>query len=235
MRAHLLVIVISLCAIYAVQATPQRNTGLGTNSQNEDPTIQITIDNVFNASTQRPTTQSSRGAGFVVTPDPNYVPTSTPQTRTINQQKCTCVPYHLCDPSANTVGDTPNENENELTGFGKINVQFDPLDCVDLLDVCCISAAIRNESLVPKSVQNTTNPAAGQEPRLTGCGLRNVGGIDFELAGAVVSSCIRLISFHFGKYEKNRTFCIEPYLHQCPQAHRTFKEKRIQLSYFLDI
>lgn len=198
MRAHLLTIAISVCVIYAVHAKPQQNTGQSINSQTEDPTLQDTIDNVFNPSNdgqqqqQRPTTQSSRGAGFVVTPDPTYVPTSTPQTRTINQQKCTCVPYHLCDPKTNTVGDALSENENELTSFGKINVQFDPVDCVDLLDVCCVSGAQRNESLVPNPVKNATTKA-GQEPRLTGCGLRHVGGIDFELAGAVVSSSFRLI------------------------------------------
>ncbi|XP_055316155.1 phenoloxidase-activating factor 2 [Sitodiplosis mosellana] len=185
MKAFLLFAVISLSVIYAVNATPQRNRRQEIQSHDKDSAIQGTIDTIFNPPNggqeqqqqSQPRTQSSRSAGFVVTPDPTYMPTTAPQTSTVNQQNCTCVPYHLCDPNINMVGETANESKNEVTGFGKINVQYDPLDCVDVLDVCCVGAAQRNVSLVPKLNENVTTQEAG-------CGVRNVDGLDFELAGA---------------------------------------------------
>lgn len=142
--------------------------------------INLIVEAVFNTNggQQRQTTQPTRGVGVIVTPDPTYVPTTAPQTLTVNQQNCTCVPYHLCDPITNTVRETPNEDE--VTGFGKIDIRFDPLDCVDVLDVCCVGVAQREESIVPKPNENVPTQEAG-------CGVRNVGGLDFELAGAFVS------------------------------------------------
>ncbi|XP_055316143.1 uncharacterized protein LOC129575928 [Sitodiplosis mosellana] len=180
-KTYPLIAIISLTVIYAVNATPQRNRWQ--RQQNEDPALQDAIDMVFNTPNrgqqqqqQQSTTQSSRGVGVVVTPDPTYVPTTAPQTLTVNEQNCTCVPYHLCDPITNTVRENQSNND-EVTGFGLIDIRFDPLDCVDVLDVCCVGGAQREESIVPKPNENVPTQEAG-------CGVRNVGGLDFELAGA---------------------------------------------------
>lgn len=142
MKTYLLIAIISLTVIYVVNATPQRNRGR--QLQNEDPALQDAIDMVFNTPNrgqQQQQQQPSRGVAVVVTPDPNYVPTTAPLTLTVNEQNCTCVPYHMCDPNTNTVKETPNDNE--VTGFGLIDIRFDPLECVDVLDVCCVGTAQR--------------------------------------------------------------------------------------------
>lgn len=72
-----------------------------------------------------------------------------------------------------------SENDDDITGFGKIDVRFDENDCQDVLDVCCINDAQREESIRPKPVQNVPTQESG-------CGVRNVGGLDFELTGAYV-------------------------------------------------
>lgn len=186
MKTHLLIVIISLTVIYAVNATPQRSRW---QRQNEDPALQDAIEQVFNIppnGQQRPTQAPMRGVNFIVTPDPTYVPTTAPQMLTVNEQNCTCVPYHMCDPITNTVRETPNDDE--VTGFGKIDIRFDPQDCVDVLDVCCVGGAQREESIVPKPIENVPTQEAG-------CGIRNVGGLDFELAGAFVSRFLSYLGF----------------------------------------
>lgn len=49
-----------------------------------------------------------------------------------------------------------------------------------MLDVCCIGDAQREESIQPKPIANVPTQESG-------CGVRNVGGLDFELAGAFVT------------------------------------------------
>lgn len=183
MKTYLSIGIIYLTVILAVNTTPQRNRRQ--RPQNEDPNLQAAIENVFNIPSNGPTTQSTRGVGVVVTGVP-YTPTTAPQTLTVNEQNCTCVPYHLCDPNTNTVRDTPNDDE--VTGFGKIDIRFDPLDCVDVLDVCCTGGAQREESIVPKPIENVPTQEAG-------CGVRNVGGLDFMLAGATVSESLCLFYY----------------------------------------
>lgn len=137
-----------------------------------NPDIQAAIEKVFS-------TPPNRGFGVVVTPDPTFVPTTAPQTLlTDNNQQCTCVPYHMCDPSNNTVREMAEDNA--VTGFGLIDIRFDPLDCQDVLDVCCLGVNQREEPIVP--VQPTNKPT-----RAAGCGIRNVGGLDFQITGAFVS------------------------------------------------
>lgn len=74
-----------------------------------------------------------------------------------------------------------SENDDEITGFGKIDVRFDEDSCEAVLDVCCINEAQREESIQPKPIRNVPTQEAG-------CGVRNVGGLDFELAGAFVTT-----------------------------------------------
>lgn len=114
----------------------------------------------------------------IVTPDPNYVPTTSPLVLVKNQQNCTCVPYHMCDPQTNTV--IQPVNDDDVTGFGKIDIRFNDQECVDVLDVCCVGAAQREESITPPTKEGTITKEAG-------CGVRNVNGIDFQITGAVVS------------------------------------------------
>lgn len=142
---------------------------------------------------RNPTTSRTRGVDFVVQPvnDPDYVPPSSPRTPSASLQNCTCISYHLCDPRKQGTS-----NDNEVTSFGQINVL--DKDCDDFLDVCCIDAAQQEESIVPKPIENVPTQEAG-------CGVRNVGGLDFELTGATVSRTVQrkilgdsFVKFFFG-------------------------------------
>lgn len=165
----------------------------------DDPALISKIEEVFSRPTQDPT----RGVGVIVTPDPTYVPTSSPQTLTINEQNCTCVPYHMCDPATNTIK-SDTVNNDEVTGFGVIDIRFDNHDCQEILDVCCVGHATREESITPATPENVPTQEAG-------CGVRNVGGLDFELAGAVVSefeliqsiAILKIRSFFFQIFKDN--------------------------------
>lgn len=114
------------------------------------------------------------------------------------------IPYHKCNPIVNS---TPAEfspypvpvpvqsdssDDSDITGFGKIDVRFDENDCQDVLDVCCINDAQREESIRPKPIKNVPTQESG-------CGVRNVGGLDFELAGAYVSWWLEF-GCNFGKF-----------------------------------
>lgn len=74
---------------------------------------------------------------------------------------------------------TGGEDE-QFDGFGVIDVRFDQRECQAVLDVCCRGEFEREVTIPVKPVEQTPNRAAG-------CGIRNVGGIDFQLAGANVS------------------------------------------------
>lgn len=182
MKTHRIIAILSLTVIYTVNAIPQR-VRTRQSSNNNDPNVQDSIqDSIISeifASSPRPSSQSDRGAGFIVTPDPTFTPTSSPLMLNINEQNCTCVPYHMCDPNTNTVKN-PNADD-EVIGFGVIDIRFDPLDCQDVLDVCCVGAATREEPIIPKEKPDVPTQEAG-------CGVRNVGGLDFEVAGAFVST-----------------------------------------------
>jgi len=133
-----------------------------------DENIQDVISKVF-------TTPPPRGFAVVVTPEPNLSPTTAPQTLVTNGEQCTCVPYHMCDPINNTVRNP--DDDNVVDGFGLIDIRFDPNDCQEVLDVCCKGVNRKEESIVPQPVPNRPKPASG-------CGIRNVGGIDFQITGA---------------------------------------------------
>lgn len=170
--------VLLLAVVCTINAKPQPQ------QQDVDPAnpdIQRVINEVF--STQA---TPNRGFGVVVTPDPTFVPTTAPQTMLNgDNQQCTCVPYHMCDPSNNTVRET--DEDDAITGFGLIDIRFDPLDCQDVLDVCCIGAKQREQPIVPVTPPDTITRAAG-------CGIRNVGGLDFQITGAFVSLYHSIVS-----------------------------------------
>lgn len=184
MRQFLSVLtIVLLLATNTINAVPQRSRQQ--RQQLFDPTnpdIQRAIDEVFST----PSTPN-RGFGVIVTPDPTFVPTTAPQTMlTDDNQQCTCVPYHMCDPSNNTVKDTAEDDA--ITGFGLIDIRFDPLDCQDVLDVCCLGVNQREEPIVP--IQPVNKPT-----RAAGCGIRNVGGLDFQITGAFVSCAFDFENF----------------------------------------
>lgn len=175
-----------------VCATPQRNQNRQQQQPNQQQTqqtlqsnpqeidIQQAINQVFNTTPN--TTPPPRGFGVIVTPDPVFTPTTAPQTLTNNGEQCTCVPYHMCDPNTNSVKQPGDDNV--IDGFGLIDIRFDPEDCQDVLDVCCKGAAVKEEPIVPPPVTNKPN-------RASGCGIRNVGGIDFKITGNLVSKAYR--------------------------------------------
>lgn len=143
--------------------------------------IEDNIESVFGpqspSSTRRPS--NNRGAGVVVTPEPIVDPTQSPQTFVNNGQQCLCVPYYMCDPTNQTVID----DGGVVDGFGIIDIRFDPQSCQDVLDVCCNSDKQTEVPIVPV-------PIAQKPGRASGCGIRNVGGIDFQLSGNYVNSTV---------------------------------------------
>lgn len=183
-RLHLVALVsILVCAI----AAPQQNGAAF------DPALTSLVDSVFNQPSQQPNqnqqlqqptqqqpqTQPTRAAsGFanIVTPDPNA---ATMNFNSISgRAQCNCVPYHMCDPSTNTV--KTEEADDSFDGFGLIDIRFNKDDdpvCEHFLDVCCDNNHTREESLTPKPQEERPN-------RPKGCGVRNVGGIDFNITGA---------------------------------------------------
>lgn len=193
-RTHLIAIIGVTTVIFnTVNAIPQNgrpsrpnqnfdNYDYNTNpiDDQSNPSETQLIQDIFGPASPSPppTRPPQRGAGVIVTPDPTFTPTTSPQMLTINQQNCTCVPYHMCDPKTNTVKN--QESNDEEIGYGVIDIRFNPNDCQDVLDVCCIGAAtIDNSEPVP------VDPP---KPPQAGCGVRNVGGLDFQVAGAFVSN-----------------------------------------------
>lgn len=191
-----------LCVLLLINltcVTPQRNRNRQQQQQQQQPVqqpqvdpqqeidIQQAINQVFNTTpTQTP---PPRGFGVIVTPEPNVSPTTAPQTLVTDGVQCTCVPYHMCDPNTNSVKNPGDDNV--IDGFGLIDIRFDPEDCQDVLDVCCKGASVKEEPIVPPPVTNKPN-------RASGCGIRNVGGIDFKITGAFVSNCL---SINYDQYK----------------------------------
>lgn len=172
-------------ALNNVGANPQRS--IRQTLQNQD--IQRQIDEVF-FSTPRP----RPGIGTIVTSDPIFVDTGATMPTQVsfdNTQSCTCVSYHLCDPNTNTTipNTTAMDDAVRKKGFGlyepRIGIvpRSDAESCENPLELCCKGEAQRNESFNP--VIDTLTPT----PNVDGCGIRNFGGLDFELTGAFVSIC----------------------------------------------
>ncbi|XP_075146744.1 phenoloxidase-activating factor 2 isoform X2 [Haematobia irritans] len=178
------VVVLALILVY-VNASPQQNPA------NYDPDLTALVDSVFNQPStsnsdpstsqqqQKPQTQPTRApTGFanIVTPDP--IGANTQFNSISGRSQCNCVPYHLCDPSTNTA--TTTTEDESFDGFGLIDIRFNKDDdpvCEHFLDVCCDGNHTRSESLNPTPQEERPN-------RPKGCGIRNVGGIDFNITGA---------------------------------------------------
>lgn len=58
--------------------------------------------------------------------------------------------------------------------------RFNPQSCQDVLDVCCAPGRETNEVITPP-----VSPPSEIKGTPTGCGIRNVNGIDFALTGNV--------------------------------------------------
>lgn len=147
-----------------------------------DPLIVGLVNNVFiqNPPQTSPTRRPASGFGVVVTPVP--VDSSAPSdifTSISGRSQCNCVPYHQCDPNTNTANPV---DDGAFDGFGLIDIRFNRESetapaCDHFLDVCCDGDRTRNASLTPTPQEQRPN-----RPR--GCGVRNVGGIDFNITGA---------------------------------------------------
>ncbi|CRL07166.1 CLUMA_CG020154, isoform A [Clunio marinus] len=145
------------------------NNGL---TQYNDGVLNDRIQNVFGNSRGNTKNVNRGGFGEIVLPEPeNISPTQAPQVINTNGQICKCVPYWMCEPSNN-----PTTSTTDSRFFGEIDVRFNPQTCQDVLDVCCTPNRETNEVIVPPKP-----PLSVQQP--TGCGIRNVNGIDFSLAG----------------------------------------------------
>ncbi|KAL7727559.1 hypothetical protein ACLKA6_000115 [Drosophila palustris] len=137
------------------------------------------IQDIFNTNPgpSQPSQPSGPTGGFqVVTPVP-----IDPTSPVINfnsvsgkQANCNCVPYYMCDPSTNSITE-----DGSFDGFGVIDIRFgedDPV-CPSSVDVCCAGNRTRTEVLNPTPLDQRPNQARG-------CGIRNLGGLDFTLSGA---------------------------------------------------
>lgn len=117
-----------------------------------------------------------RGFDTIVTPEPleNEPVRTTVAPQILNNNegfKCRCVPYHQCDTD-NAVKTT----DNRINPFGEVNIRYDPDSCQDVLDVCC-----KEHQIIP-------SPQTSPQYQQKGCGIRKVGGIDFNMVGNNVSS-----------------------------------------------
>lgn len=167
MNACVLTLILACFVRDGIVAKPQQQPST-------DFDLQKAIEDVFSSSTLPP----RRGPGDVLTPEPFVNPTSAPVTLITNGEQCTCVPYHQCDPKTNS---SRNQEEIDLSdGFGQIDIRFDPDDCQDVLDVCCKGVNRPETPIIVPPVQTKPN-------RASGCGIRNVDGLDFKLQGAFVS------------------------------------------------
>ncbi|XP_059608271.1 phenoloxidase-activating factor 2-like [Phlebotomus argentipes] len=131
------------------------------------------VQEVFGSGVQTNSTRDGTGGfGEIVTPEPIVEPTTAPTVLTTGTGgRCTCVPYYLCNPDTNTT-----RQDGRFDGFGVIDIRFDPRTCQDYLDVCCGEGKQREEPIKPP-------PTTSQPNRPRGCGVRNVGGLDFTLSG----------------------------------------------------
>lgn len=130
--------------------------------------IEDIVRDVFSTN---PSAQPPAGFSVIVTPEPNDPSNPQPMFNSISGKGlCNCVPYHMCDPSTNSITE-----DGEFDGFGLIDlrVNIDDPVCPHYLDVCCDNNRTRSESLTPTP----------QDTRSRGCGIRKVGGIDFNITG----------------------------------------------------
>ncbi|KAH8421249.1 hypothetical protein KR009_007014 [Drosophila setifemur] len=163
-----IIFVLGAIAILCTECAPQQN------SNAEKNIMEIFNTNLSNDN-QSPIQQNS-GIGLVVTPEPIDSSVSETSFNSISGKSsaCNCVPYYKCDPSTNSVTE-----DGSFDGFGQIDIRFnndDPI-CPSSVDVCCADNRTRTETLNPKPLNQRPN-----QPR--GCGIRNVGGLDFSLSGA---------------------------------------------------
>lgn len=143
--------------------------------------FQAIINSVFGTAPTGPT----RGFANIVTPEPQpfVQPTTAPQTlKQDTADECTCVAYHRCDPANNMIRPDADADA-DFDGFGVIDVRIDTRECQAVLDVCC-RGQFQREVTIPVA------PVVQKPNRAAGCGIRNVGGIDFQLAGANVSEAV---------------------------------------------
>lgn len=128
------------------------------------------IQNVFGSSSPPGNSANRGGFDTVVLPEPeNLAPTQSPMIITNNGQSCKCVPYWMCEPE-----NSPSTTTDSRF-FGEIDVRFTPDSCQDVLDVCCASNRETKQGITPPPTNLVKQPS--------GCGYRNVNGIDFALAG----------------------------------------------------
>lgn len=178
-RHRLLFIALASIVVYA-NAKPQQT----------DPDITSLVNDVFGKNNpsqpqqqqqqQQTTRRPSTGFGNIVTPvpvDPNALPTDFNSIS--GRSQCNCVPYHMCDPNSNSPTTQETTDNSEIDGFGLIDIRFNNNDpvCDHFLDVCCDGNHTHDESLTPTPQEQRPN-------RPKGCGIRNVGGIDFNITGA---------------------------------------------------
>lgn len=87
-------------AICVINASPQRN----------DQLLNDRIQNVFGLANP----DNRGGFGDIVTPEPEFTPTLTPQFLNNNGQSCKCVPYTMCTPQNDPLTTTDSRFFGEL-------------------------------------------------------------------------------------------------------------------------
>uniref|UniRef100_A0A1I8NC80 Phenoloxidase-activating factor 2 n=1 Tax=Musca domestica TaxID=7370 RepID=A0A1I8NC80_MUSDO len=145
----------------------------------ESTTTTTTTTTTTAAATTPNPTRAPSGFAQIVTPDPNGGATITGSIS--GKQLCNCVPYHMCDPSSNSQVSNSGQVETPTDDVSLlIDIRFNADDpvCPHFLDVCCDGENTRDNSIMPTPQEQKPN-------RPKGCGIRNVGGIDFNITGAL--------------------------------------------------
>jgi len=139
----------------------------------EDRNVENIISQIFDMDTAQPPRRT--GFDVIVTPVPPNGQQPQSFESITGRGACNCVPYHMCDPSSNSV-----TQDGEFDEFLAIDLRIDSNNpvCPDVLDVCCDTNRARNMSLTP-------TPLESRPFRARGCGVQNPGGIDFNITGAV--------------------------------------------------
>lgn len=180
MKTFLKIALICSIVIGVANAVPKRRGRKTTTT--EDPRISDEIIKVFGTDPTTTPQMIFRNDA----PDLNTEPTEIDSYKPCYD---TCVEYYLCDRRNGKVIHNDTSNSEELV----INPRLLPTSC-EYMQVCCIDDDKKSEPIAPA-------PTVDVVPTYKdGCGVRNINGIDFELAGGDLVSSFQLVLMNSMKY-----------------------------------
>lgn len=156
-----------------------------TSAYPQSPSALQNIESVFGPQPTATPRPDNRGADKIVTPEPIIGSAQFTQTTINNETQCACVPYYRCDANTRTI-----IADEVVDGYGVIDIRIDSQSsqsCEHYLEVCCFD----NNDTVTTPTPTIVPPPPTTPPlvRSSGCGIRNVNGIDFQIIGNDVKPC----------------------------------------------